>query len=176
MRSKFKWIFTLLLALSMQFSFAQGKTVTGIVSDAMGPIPGANVVVRGSSSGTQTDIDGKYSISAKAGDVLEFSYVGMSDSTITVGAANVYNVKLAEGAIQIGEVIVAGALGIRKRVDQQTSATTLVKAAEINQAAAPTVIQGLIGKVSGLQINTTNNGVNSSTRIVINGPRSITGE
>ena len=46
MRSKFKWIFTLLLALSMQFSFAQEKTVTGVVSDKTGPLPGANVVVK----------------------------------------------------------------------------------------------------------------------------------
>ena len=64
MRSKLKWIFTLLLALTLQFSFAQEKTITGVVSDATGTLPGANVVVRGTNKGVQTDIDGKYSIQA----------------------------------------------------------------------------------------------------------------
>ena len=76
MRSKFKWIFTLLLAFSMQFSFAQEKTVTGVVTDKLGPLPGANVVVKGTTNGVQTDFDGKYSIKAKSGDVLEVSFTG----------------------------------------------------------------------------------------------------
>ena len=59
MRLKFKWIYTLLLALSMQFSFAQEKTVSGVVSDSSGPIPGANVVIKGTKNGIQTDFDGK---------------------------------------------------------------------------------------------------------------------
>ncbi|NBW28377.1 MAG: hypothetical protein EBR38_07410 [Flavobacteriaceae bacterium] len=75
MRSKLKWIFTLLVALTMQFSFAQEKIVTGTVSDKSGPLPGANVVVQGTKTGTQTDVDGKFSIKAKAGDVLVFSFV-----------------------------------------------------------------------------------------------------
>jgi TonB-linked SusC/RagA family outer membrane protein len=176
MRSKFKWIFTLLLAFSLQLSFAQEKTVTGVVSDATGPIPGANVVVKGTTRGVQTDIDGKYAITAKQGDVLQFSFLGMETFEATVGASNVINATLAEGATSIGEVVVTGALGIRKRVDQQTSTTTVVKATEISQAAAPTVTQGLVGKVSGVQITQTNNSVNASTRIVINGPRSISGD
>jgi hypothetical protein len=57
----------------MQFSFAQEKTVTGVVSDKTGPIPGANVVVKGTTRSTQTDFDGKYSIKAKAGEVLLIS-------------------------------------------------------------------------------------------------------
>ena len=82
MRSKFKWIFTLLIALSMQFSFAQEKTVTGVVSDASGPLPGANVVVQGSKTGTQTDVDGKYSIKASSSQTLIFSYLGMKTKEI----------------------------------------------------------------------------------------------
>jgi hypothetical protein len=62
MRSKFKWIFTLLLAFTMQFSFAQDKTVTGVVSDASGPLPGANIVVKGTTRSAQTDFDGNFSI------------------------------------------------------------------------------------------------------------------
>ena len=61
MRSKFKWIFTLLLALSIQFSFAQEKTVTGVVSDKTGPLPGANIIVKGTNRSAQADFDGKFS-------------------------------------------------------------------------------------------------------------------
>jgi hypothetical protein len=56
----------------MQFVFAQEKTVTGVVSDASGPLPGANVIVKGTARGTQADLDGRYSVKAKTGDVLFF--------------------------------------------------------------------------------------------------------
>jgi len=93
MRSKFKWIFTLLVAFTMQFSFAQEKTVTGIVSDELGPAIGATVTVKGTKNVVATDFDGKYSIKAKSGDVLLVSYLGMKQS-VTVGSANSYNVSL----------------------------------------------------------------------------------
>ena len=172
MRSKFKWIFTLLLALSVQFSFAQEKTVTGVVSDATGPIPGANVVVQGTNTGVQTDIDGKYSISAKPGDVLVFSYVGMTDFTATVGTSNVINATLQEG-LQLSEVVVTGALGIRRTRDAVTSSQQTVKAAEITQAAQPNAVLALVGKVSGLTITQTNSSVQGTTRVVLRGNRSF---
>jgi len=175
MRSKFKWIFTLLLAFTMQFSFAQEKTVTGVVSDATGPLPGANVVVKGAASrSAQTDVDGKFSIKAKAGEVLLVTFTGYNDSSVTVGAANSYKVTLVEASMKIEEVLITGALGIKKRPDAQTSSTQLIKSKELNQAASSNAVQGLIGKVSGLNINTTNSGVNATTRIVIRGNKSIT--
>ena len=175
MRSKFKWIFTLLLAVSMQFSFAQEKTVTGVVSDASGTLPGANVVVQGTTRGVQTDVDGRYSIKASTGEVLVFSFVGMSDYRATVGASNVVNATLSEGGIALTEVIVTGALGIKRTKDAVTSSQQVVQNEELTQAASPNAIQSLAGKVSGLQINTTNSGVNATTRIVLRGNRSFTG-
>ena len=157
----------------MQFSFAQEKTVTGVVSDALGPLGGANVVVQGTTNGTTTDFDGNYSIKAKQGDVLVFTYTGMKKTTATVGASSKIDMILQEDVLTGTEVVVVGALGIKKRVDQQTSTTQLVKAEEITQAANPNVVQSLAGKVSGLQINTTNSGVNATTRIVLRGNRSI---
>ena len=174
MRSKFKWIFTLLLALSMQFSFAQEKTVTGVVSDAIGPIPGANVVVKGTTRGTQTDVDGKYSINAKAGDVLVFSFVGMTESTATVGASNTVNVKLQEG-VSLTEVVVT-AFGIKRKTKELAYATKNVEAKELVQAAPINAVTALAGKVSGLNIITRNNGVNPSTAIILRGYKSLTGD
>ena len=174
MRSKFKWIYALLVALTMQFSFAQEKTISGIVSDATGSLPGANVVVKGTTRGTQTDVDGKYTISAKAGDVLVISYVGMADKTVSVGAASTYNVKLAAG--EELETVIVGAMGIAKKKNAITSSTQLVKSAEITQAANPNTLRSLAGKVSGLQINNQSNGVDGATRIVIRGPKSITND
>ncbi|AZB30689.1 SusC/RagA family TonB-linked outer membrane protein [Chryseobacterium balustinum] len=75
----------------------------------------------------------------------------------------------------IREVVVTGALGLKKRQDAVTSANQVVNNAEITQANNPNAIQALTGKVSGLQINTTNNSVNSTTRVVLRGPRSISG-
>jgi TonB-linked SusC/RagA family outer membrane protein len=158
----------------MQFSFAQEKTVTGVVSDAAGPLPGANVVVKGSTRGAQTDVDGKFSIKAKAGDVLLFSFTGYNDSKLTVGAANSYNVVLKESSIVLEDVVVTGALGIQKRKEAITYSSQVVKAKEITQAGNPSAVQSLTGKVSGLQINTTNNGVNPTLSIVIRGNKSIT--
>ena len=173
MRSKFKWIFMLLIALSMQFSFAQEKTVTGVVSDSSGPLPGANVVVQGSKTGTQTDVDGKYSIKAKAGDVLVFSFVGMTETTAKVAASNTVNVKMQDG-VKLEEVIV-GAMGIKRTKDATVSAQKQIGAAELTQANNPNAVSALAGKVSGLTISSITNGVSPTLKIVLRGSRSITG-
>lgn len=174
MRSKFKWIFTLLLAFSMQFSFAQQeKTVTGTVTEGGLPLPGVSVVIKGTTQGTQTDMDGNYSIKAKQGQVLVFTFVGMETSSVTVGASNKVNVAMQSEAKQLNEVVV-GALGIKKRSDAITSATQVIKTKELTQAASPNAIQSLTGKVSGLQINQTNSAVDATMRIVIRAPKSIT--
>ena len=76
MKTKFKGILTLLLAFVVQITFAQEKTVSGVVSDETGTLPGVSVIIKGTSAGTQTDFNGKYAIKAKQGDVLSFSYMG----------------------------------------------------------------------------------------------------
>ncbi|WP_264543470.1 MULTISPECIES: SusC/RagA family TonB-linked outer membrane protein [Flavobacterium] len=173
MRSKFKWIFTLLMALTMQFSFAQEKTITGTVSDASGPLPGVNVVVQGTTRGVQTNFDGSYSIKAKEGEKLVYSFMGMGTVTKVVGASSVMNATMQDdAATQLKEVVVT-AVGIKKRQDAITSENQVVKAKEITQAANPNVVQSLTGKVSGLQINTTSSGVAATTKVVLRGARSI---
>ena len=175
MRSKFKWIFTLLLALSMQFSFAQEKTVTGTVSDETGPLPGANVVVKGTTRGVQTDVDGKYAIKAKAGEVLLFSFIGLKDATATVGGSNVVNMVLkSTGGVELGEVVVTGQ-GIKKEKKALGYAVTTIKAEEFASKPNTDVARALTGKAPGVNIQQTSGLSGSGTNIIIRGYSSITG-
>ena len=133
MRSKFKWIFTLLVAFTMQFSFAQQKTVTGTVTSDGAALPGATVSISGTQQGTQTDENGKFSIKAAQGDVLEISFLGKDTKMVTVGAGNVVNAVLATATSTIEVVnITSGALGIKKRKEAITSTTQTISSKELN--------------------------------------------
>jgi TonB-linked SusC/RagA family outer membrane protein len=172
MRSKFKWIFTLLMALSMQFSFAQEKTVTGVVSDKTGPLPGANIVVKGTTRSAQTDFDGKYSIKAKAGEVLVISFTGYNNSSVTVGAANNYVVTLTDG-IKLEEVVVEGYRNTTK--GRTVLAQQTVSAKTIENRPNATFIQTLQGQVAGLNITSGSGQPGSGSSVVIRGAGSISG-
>ena len=79
MKQKLKGFWVLIFVLSTQIFFAQERVVSGVVSDATGPMPNVNIMLRGAKNGVQSDFDGKYKIKAKTGDVLVFSYVGMQE-------------------------------------------------------------------------------------------------
>ncbi len=164
----------LLLALSMQFSFAQEKTVTGVVSDETGPLPGANVIVKGTNRGTQTDVDGKYSIKAKTGEVLVFSFIGMSDTSATVGASSTLNMKMKSGGVELGEVVVTSQ-GIKKEKKALGYAVTTIKAEEFASKPSTDVVRALTGKAPGVNIQQTSGLSGSGTNIIIRGYSSITG-
>lgn len=173
MRSKFKWIFTLLVAFTMQFSFAQQKTVTGVVSDALGPLAGANVVVKGTTNGTTTDFDGNYTIQAKQGDVLEITYTGMKKSTVTVGASNVVNVTMQEDILTGGEVVVVGYGTTTKEAFVGTA--TSVKTENVEAKAVSNISQALKGEVAGVNVITTTGQPGASATIRIRGFGSVNG-
>ncbi|MFV8355303.1 SusC/RagA family TonB-linked outer membrane protein [Flavobacterium sp. XS1P32] len=174
MKLKFNGFLVLLLVLVAQITFAQERAVSGVVSDNAGlPLPGVSVLVKGTKSGTQTDFDGKFSIKATPSQVLVFSYLGMKTQEIAASSSNV-SVKLMDDSVQLEGVIV-GALGIKRNKNALTSAMQVVASKELTQAANPNVVQSLVGKVSGLQINKSTNGVNATNRIVLRGTRSITG-
>lgn len=170
MRSKFKWIFTLLVALTMQFSFAQEKTVTGVVSDDLGPVAGASVVVKGTTTGTTTDFDGNFTISAKEGDVLEISYVG-NKQEVTVGAGNVYNVSMA--ASQLEEVVVVGYGTTTK--EGYTGTAAVVKKENLEAKTVSNITQALKGEVAGVNVITTSGQPGSDATIRIRGFGSVNG-
>lgn len=152
MRSKFKWIFTLLLAFTMQFSFAQEKTVTGVVSDATGPLPSANIIVKGTKNSTQTDFDGKFSIKAKPGDVLVISFTGYNSQSINVTAANTYNVTLSEGVSLTEVVIVSEGYNRARTKATTTSALTTVTAEVIENRPNASFLNSLQGTAPGASI------------------------
>ena len=174
MRSKFKWIFTLLLAFSMQVSFAQEKTVTGTVTEDGLPMPTVNVINKSTKASTQTDFDGKYSIKAKAGDVLVFSFVGYTDTSVTVGASSVVNTVLKTDAEQLGEVVVTGQ-GIKKEKKALGYAVTTIKSEEFASKPSTDVVRALTGKAPGVNIQQTSGLAGSGTNIIIRGYSSITG-
>jgi TonB-linked SusC/RagA family outer membrane protein len=170
MRLKIKWIYTLLLAMVMQFSFAQEKTVSGVVSDASGPIPGANVVVKGTKNGVQTDFDGKYAIKAKVGDVLVITFVGMQDATAKVGASNTINVKL-QGGNTLDEVVVVGYGTQKKR--EITGSISQIKGESIKGLVTQSFDQQLAGRAAGVQITQSSGLIGATPRIRIRGINSI---
>ena len=129
MKTKFNGILTLLLALVVQISFAQTKTVSGTVSDDSGALPGVSILIKGTKSGTETDFDGKYTIKASSGDVLVFSYLGYTSTEKTVGNSNTINATLVEDNNVLDEVVVT-ALGIKRKPKELSYSVQSVKASD----------------------------------------------
>ena len=175
MKTKFSGILTLLLALVVQFTFAQDKTISGTVSDVSGlPLPGVNILVKGTTNGTQTDFDGKYSINAKSGDVLSFSYLGLKTQEVTVGSSNSINVTMQEDASVLDEVVVT-ALGIKREKKALGYATQEVKGDAVSNVKSSNFVNSLSGKVAGLDIKSTGT-LGGSTNVVIRGNSSVLGD
>src|SRR5471030_1436276 len=124
------------LLLCVTQVFAQNRTVTGTVTakeDGL-PIPGATVKVKGASVGTQTNTAGKYTISVPAGATLVFSFVGTTTQSIPVGSQSTINVTLVASAQALGEVVVTGALGIKRQAKEQGFAATQIDAKALTEA------------------------------------------
>lgn len=153
--------------------FAQEKTVTGTVTDSTNePLIGASVVIQGTSNGTITDIDGKYSITASPDNVLEFSYVGMVKQDVKVGSQHVINIQLKEDSQMLAETVVIGYGSAKKR--DLTGSITNIKGAEIANKPSTNPLSSLQGKVAGVQI--INSGqAGSDPEIRVRGTNSING-
>jgi len=160
----------------MQFSFAQEKTVTGVVSDATGPLPGANIVVKGTTRSAQTDFDGKFSIMAKQGEVLVVSFVGMSDATVIVGASNTVSVKMQEG-ISLETVVIQTNLGyFKKDANKITSGLSVVSADDLKKQVPSTSLENALqGKAAGVQVSALNGQPGQRAYVSIRGAVNITG-
>lgn len=174
MKTKFSGILTLLLVLLVQVTFAQEKTISGAVSDDTGlPLPGVNIIIKGTTTGTQSDFDGNYTINAAVGQTLVYSYVGFETQEIAVGASNSINVTMKAGA-QLDEVVVT-ALGVSREKQSLGYATQEVSGEDLSTVKTTNFTNALSGKVSGLQIRRNNN-FGGSTNVVIRGNTSLTGD
>ena len=173
MRSKFKWIFSLLLALSMQFMFAQEKTITGVVSDATGPIPGANVLIKGTKLGVQTNLDGTYSIKATVGQTLVFSFIGMKEVSVKITNSSTINTRLVEADNTLEEVVVTS-FGIKRDKKSLGYSTPKIQAKELTAAKATNVTNQLVGKVAGVRVSGSG-GAFTGSSIIIRGLTTFTG-
>jgi TonB-linked SusC/RagA family outer membrane protein len=148
-------------------SFAQ-KTVTGLVSDPDGlPLPGATVLVQGTTTGVTTDFDGNFSINVSEGQSLEFSFVGYETSAVAVGSGNVINISLSLGN-QLDEVIVTS-LGITREKRALGYAVSEVDNSQIENRASGDVARVLSGKASGVQVTNQGGISGSGTSVVIRG-------
>ena len=153
---KCKYFLTVLctVLLSTSVLWAQETNISGTVTDNSGlPLPGATVLVKGTSRGTSTDFDGKYSISTNQGSILVFSYVGYSTKEIRVGTSRTINVSMIEDAEALEEVIVT-ALGQLKPKREVSSSIALLDNNDITDVTNVNPFESLSGKISGVDIST----------------------
>ena len=153
----------------------QDTKITGTVEDEFGPVAGASVVIKGTTNGTMTDMDGHFTLEGvKKGDIIQISFVGFATQDIPYTGQTALNVKLEEDAQKLDEVVVT-ALGMKRDKKALGYAMQELKGDELLSSREPNLANSLSGKVSGLQIVRSSNGVGGSSKIVLRGNNSLTG-
>ncbi len=170
-------IYTLVMFLlfCQSYGFAQNISVTGKVTDAENlPLPAVSIKVSGSTQGTSTDANGNFSISVPSNATLIFSYLGFATQNIAVQGRSNITVRLVSDT-KLLEGVVVTALGITKDQKILSYATQQIDAESFSQAKELNVANSLSGRVAGLNVARTASGLGGSTRVVLRGDRSITG-
>ncbi len=170
MKNQFFLILAVLCAIGLH---AQTKNITGNVTDELAmPLPGVNILIKGTARGAQTDFDGNYEITARKGDVLTFSYMGYIADEVTLGDSIVINIAMQADAATLEEVVVMG-YSIAQTRSMTGSITRVASAAEMKrnkqQAYHQRLAGKLQGKVSGVQITGANSAAGGTTKIKIRG-------
>lgn len=151
------------------------QKVTGKVKDANGePLIGVSILVKGTTNGTVTDIDGNFSLQADKGAVLEVSYIGYATQTVTVTGAPL-NLVMKEDSEQLEEVVVT-ALGIKRAEKALSYNVQKVGQDELVRVKDANFVNSLNGKIAGVSINKSASGVGGATRVVMRGAKSIEGD
>lgn len=168
-----KSVLTLLLSVMSVLAFAQGRTVTGTVTDATGePMIGVNVLVKGTTNGSITNLDGEYSISnVENNSVLSISYIGYMPQDIAVGSQSIINVVLKEDSQALEEIVVVG-YGVQKKSDL-TGSIVSVNSDRIASVGTSSVMGALQGASPGVDISTTSARPGSTFSIQIRGQNSL---
>ncbi len=173
---KITLLLSLMLLLGLQAAFAQ-RTISGRVtsSEDGSSIPGATVLVKGTTIGAITDVDGKYTLALPADkNVLLVSFVGMKTQEITLGESNVVDVVLNPDVLMLEDVVIT-ALGIQREKKALGYAVQDVSGDELTKTRETNVINSLSGRVAGVQVTNSSGAVGSSARIVLRGVNSLTG-
>jgi TonB-linked SusC/RagA family outer membrane protein len=174
MKTKINGILTLFLAFVVQITFAQNKSVSGKVTDQNGaPLPGVSVLVVGTTTGTQSDFDGLYSISVAQGATLRFSYIGQKTANRIVGNSSIINVEMEEDAQALDEVVVV-AYGTSS-LEAFTGSASVVSAKDLAIRSVTSPIAALEGKATGVQFTSASGQPGSSPGIVIRGVGTLNG-
>ncbi|POY35630.1 SusC/RagA family TonB-linked outer membrane protein [Solitalea longa] len=176
MKEKFTKFLVLLFSLATLTTYAQQKKITGTVtSKADGtPLPAVTVTVKGSSLGTQTDGDGKFSISVPENATLSFSYIGFKAKEVSVGASQTINVSLDADERLLNEVVVT-ALGIQRDAKALGYSAPQLKGEELTKSREANVINSLAGKVAGVRVSSQSGTLGGSSKIIIRGESGLGG-
>lgn len=175
MNFKTKFLLSVMVLLNLAVHAQDKYTISGTITDASQmPIPGVNVLVLKTTTGTSTDFDGNFSIAVKSGDVLQFSYIGYTTQTVIITNQKQLNIALSEDASQLEEVVVVG-YGTSKK-SHLTGAISKVVNENLDQIAVSRVDDALIGQVSGVNIQSTNAEAGGAPTITIRGVGSVTAD
>ncbi|QCX00851.1 SusC/RagA family TonB-linked outer membrane protein [Aggregatimonas sangjinii] len=173
MKKKCNWLCILFL-IGFSIALAQEKTVSGTVSDQDGfPLPGVNVLVKGTTNGTQTDFDGNYAIAANEGDVLVFSYIGQKTTEQVVSTSSTLNIQMEEDRQALEEVVVT-AQGIKAKPRSLSYSVQSVDSDDITKSRETNLVSALSAKAAGVQVTSSSGSVGASANIRIRGNTSIT--
>ena len=168
-----KYLFTLCLALFGFVAFAQQRNLSGTVVDNYGePLPGVNVVVKGTTTGVTTDFDGNYVIQVRPKDVLVFSFIGYNTQEQSVGNKAVLNVRMEEDQQVLDDVVVVG-YGVVKKSDLTSSIST-IKGDEIVKSTTGNAMNALQGKVNGVQVASAGS-PGAAPKILVRGVTTVNG-
>ncbi|WP_340199764.1 SusC/RagA family TonB-linked outer membrane protein [Ascidiimonas sp. W6] len=162
----------IILGTFLCFGMTQAQTVSGTVSDANGPLPGASVVVKGTTNGTQSDFDGNYKLDNVGGSaVLVFSYVGYATQEVTVNGRSTINITLQEDAQALDEIVVIG-YGTQK-IKDATGSVSVVSSKDFNTGVIASPEELIQGKTAGVQITSSSGEPGAGINIRIRGTSSI---
>jgi TonB-dependent starch-binding outer membrane protein SusC len=164
---------TVLLILVTTMAWSQSRTVTGKVlsADDQSPLPGVNVVEKGTNNGTATDADGSFSLNVSDNSTLVFSFVGYASQEVAVGSQTSINVNLESDVTALSEVVVIGYGEVTKR--DATGAVASVKASEFNQGVIFSPEQLIQGKTAGVQMTSASGNPGDGVQLRIRGTTSI---
>jgi TonB-linked SusC/RagA family outer membrane protein len=177
MNRKIHYFLMFAAMLCLNGVFAQNKTISGTVTELESGalLPGVNVLEKGTKNGTSTDFDGNYNISVSSSSaILVFTSLGYTTKEVAVGNSNTLNVSLIEDAEQLGEVVVT-ALGVKRNTKALGYSVTQLDGREMNTVKQTNAINSLQGKIAGVQISGNAAGAKGSTRVIIRGNSSLTG-